>query len=43
MCYNPNCGLILTAFTGAIEIFDPIELNVSQWDNKASFRKRKGG
>lgn len=31
--YKSGCGLILSSFSGYMEIFDPVNVNVSVWDN----------
>lgn len=41
MCYDRNCGIIISAFSGALEIFDPKEVNKSLWNNRKSMRKKK--
>jgi len=41
--YKAGCGLILASFTGYLEIFDPINLNHSIWDNSKSMKKESSG
>ena len=39
--YNPGCGLIVSAFNGLIQIFDPVVLNKAIWDNKKAHKPPK--
>ena len=39
--YNSGCGLILSSFSGYMEIFDPVKINYSVWDN-IKLQKKNG-
>jgi|TARA_B110000285_G_scaffold234314_1_gene310813 hypothetical protein len=41
--YKAGCGLILASFTGFLEIFDPISINHSIWDNSKNMKKESSG
>jgi WD40 repeat protein len=41
--YNKNCGLILSSFSGFMEIFDCLTLNFSVWNNQKMSRKQDNG
>lgn len=38
--YRQGCGLILAAFNGFIQIFDPVILNKSVWENSKAHKFR---
>lgn len=41
MCYDKNCGIIVSAFSGALEIYDPKIVNKSLWSNRKFMRRKK--
>lgn len=41
MAYDKNCGIIVSAFSGALEIYDPKKVNKSLWSNRKSMRRKK--
>ena len=41
MCYDKNCGIIVSAFSGALEIYDSKKVNKSLWSNRKSMRRKK--
>ena len=41
MHYDTDNALILTSFSGAIELYDPEQLNMSIWDNRYTFKQKK--